>query len=72
MAKPLETGKKMSTARPPSRIRREPVPAEKPVSLDRALWRPSREWEIGLAILGMVLFGLAINAVTIGFSAITG
>jgi len=42
------------------------------MSLERALWRPSREWEIGLAIVGMILFGLAIDAVTIGFSAITG
>jgi hypothetical protein len=72
MAKPLEPSSKMSTARPPSRIRRDPVPAEKPQSLEKALWRPTREWEIGLAIVGMILFGLAIDAVTIGFSAITG
>jgi len=72
MAKPLEPSSKMSTARAPSRIRRDPVPAEKPQSLEKVLWRPTREWEIGLAIVGMILFGLAIDAVTIGFSAITG
>ena len=72
MAKPLEPSSKMSTARPASRIRRDPVPVEKPQSLEKALWRPTREWEIGLAIVGMILFGLAIDAVTIGFSAITG
>lgn len=55
----------------PSRIRRDPVPPEKPASLDRAMWQ-SREWEIGLAIVGIVLFALAINAISIGLSAITG
>ena len=52
----------MTTARPPSRIRREPVPAEKPVTLEKALWRSSREWELGLAIAGMILFALGIDA----------
>ena len=46
----------------PSRIRREPPPAEKPATLDKALWRQSQEWEIGLAIVGMVLFALGIDA----------
>ena len=55
----------------PSRIRREPPPPEKPASLDKAMWQ-SREWEIGIAIVGMILFALAINVVSIGFSAITG
>ena len=48
---------------PPSRIRREPPPAEKPASLEKALWRQSRELEIGLAIVGMILFALGIDAV---------
>lgn len=46
----------------PSRIRREPPPAEKPASLEKALWRQSRELEIGLAIVGMTLFALGIDA----------
>ena len=52
----------------PSRIRREPPPLEKPASLDKALWRQSQEWEIGLAIAGMVLFALGIDAVTYLFA----
>lgn len=47
------------------------MPAQKPTSLDKAMWQ-SREWEIGLAIVGIILFALAINAISIGFSAITG
>ena len=46
----------------PSRIRREPPPLEKPATLDKALWRQSQEWEIGLAIAGMILFALGIDA----------
>ncbi|WP_341633231.1 hypothetical protein [Sphingomonas agri] len=55
----------------PSRIRRDPVPPQKPASLDKAMWQ-SREWEIGLAVVGIILFALAINAISIGLSAITG
>ena len=70
---PRKTKVELKSAPPkPSRIRREPVPEEKPSSLDKVLWRPSREWEIGLALIGMLLFGLAIDALTIGLSAITG
>ena len=58
-------------ARRPSRIRREPEQSQKPASLERALWQ-SREWEIGLAVVGMILFALAISSLSIGFSAITG
>ena len=46
----------------PSRIRREPVQAEKPASLDKAMWRQSREWEIALAIIGMIFFAIGIDA----------
>lgn len=53
-----------------SRIRRDPVPAEKPASLEKALWRSSREWEIGFAIIGMILFALAIDAAWVGISAV--
>jgi hypothetical protein len=63
--------KKVDFARPeaarPSRIRRDPPPVEKPASLDKVLWRRSREWEIGLAIAGIVLFALAINAAVLDF-----
>lgn len=46
----------------PSRIRRDPPPVEKPSSLDKALWRQSREWEIGLAIIGIIFFAIGIDA----------
>ncbi|MES2137287.1 MAG: hypothetical protein V4502_09560 [Pseudomonadota bacterium] len=46
----------------PSRIRRDPVPSDKPVSLVSKI-QNSREWEIKLAIAGIVFTALAINAV---------
>jgi hypothetical protein len=60
VSKTFGTGK-ISTAPRPSRIRREPPPPEKPVSLDKALWRSS-EWEIRLALVGIVVFALGICA----------
>jgi hypothetical protein len=61
VSKKVDFAKPDAAARP-SRIRRDPAPAEKPVSLEKALWRSSREWEIGIAIAGMVLFALGIDA----------
>lgn len=53
----------------PSRIRREPPPRpETVVDPDKAQWS-SNEREIWLAIVGIVLFALAINAVVLGVSA---
>ena len=51
-----------------SRIRRDPVRRDKPVSLANLQAR-SREWEIGLAIAGMMLFAIAINALWFGINA---
>lgn len=70
MSKQKNTRKEM-VARRPSRIRREPEPSQRPASLEKALWQ-SREWEIGLAVVGMILFALAISSISVGFSAITG
>jgi hypothetical protein len=69
--------KKVDFAKPaagqrPSRIRRDPPPPEKPQSLEKALWHRSREWEIGLAIAGIVLFALAINAMVFDFGWFLG
>lgn len=69
--------KKVDFAKPPaaarqSRIRRDPPPPEKPQSLDKALWRRSREWEIWLAIIGITLFAIAINAMVIDFGYMLG
>ena len=60
----------LNTAKKTSKIRRDPVPVEpqKPASLDKALWRQSQEWEIGIAILGMILFALGIDAASYLFA----
>lgn len=55
----------------PSRIRREPPPANQTVILGKRIDWQSREWEIGLGIAGMILFALAINALSLGIGAIT-
>lgn len=52
----------------PSRIRREPPREES--RLDKVQWR-TPEWEIRLAIVGIVLFALAINIITVAISAYT-
>lgn len=69
MSKHWKPGKK-TVELAPSRIRREPVRAAEPQRLDKVGWH-TPEWEIRLAIVGIVLFALAINAVSIGISAIT-
>ena len=60
----MKSGKQAVELRP-SRIRREPPPAEKDL-----LWR-SREWDKKLALAGIVLFALALWALSIGISEIT-
>ena len=52
----------------PSRIRREPVSNEKPQTLVK-LQANSREWEIAIAIIGMILFAIGINALWLGVNA---
>jgi hypothetical protein len=47
----------------PSRIRRDPVGADQAKRLSNNAWWESREWEIRLAIIGIIFFALAINAV---------
>lgn len=48
----------------PSRIRREPAPIAESPQLRNAWWE-SQEWEIRLAIGGIVFFAIAIAAVVI-------
>ena len=69
MSKLSKPGKK-TVELAPSRIRREPVRSEEELRLDKVRWH-SPEWEVRLAIIGIILFALAINAVTIGISVIT-
>ena len=62
---------KITTAARPSRIRRDPPPPEKPASLQKAMWQSrwqSREWEIGLALVGITLFALGITAMVFDFA----
>lgn len=67
---PPKTKVELDAPARPSRIRRDPVPAEKPASLDKALWRQSQQWEIGLAIAGMILFALGIDAASYLFAGL--
>jgi hypothetical protein len=73
MSKPWKPGKKTVELQPsvrPSRIRRDPVRPDTPVP-ETVQWWDSREWEIGLALIGILLFALAINALLFGISAVT-
>ena len=53
----------------PSRIRRDPLSVEAD-RLARNAWWTSREWEIRLAIVGIVFFALAINAFVFDFGEV--
>jgi len=53
----------------PSRIRRDPVKSEKPEGLIGKVYFQSREWEMGLAIAGIVGFAVALNIIWIALSA---
>ena len=59
----------------PSRIRREPVASEQRTErgdlVASAGWR-SDEWEIPIAIVGMIIFALGINAVWFVISQLLG
>ena len=52
-----------------SRIRREPVKSEKPQTLISKTYFQSREWEVGLAIVGIIAFAVALNVIWIALSA---
>ena len=67
MSKPWAP-KKATVELQESRIRRDPVRSGKPESLIKFQAR-SREWEIGLAIVGMLLFALGLNALWLGINA---
>jgi hypothetical protein len=66
VSKPWKSGKKavdLQQEARPSRIRRDPVGADQAKRLSNNAWWESREWEIRLAIIGIIFFALAINAV---------
>jgi len=60
--------KKSTVELAPSRIRRDPVSNDKPLTLIKLQAR-SREWEIAVGIVGVILFALAINAIWFGVNA---
>jgi hypothetical protein len=71
VAPPPSKIRRASAPPPGSRIRRDPVPENRPLPgiLGRIDWN-SREMEIALAIGGIVLFALAIDAISIGISVV--
>ena len=74
MSKVWEPKKKtveLQPAQRPSRIRRDPALADKPRTVARNAWWESREWEIRLAIVGIILFALSLTFLSVGFSEIT-
>jgi hypothetical protein len=61
-----KSGKKSVELQPaarPSRIRRQPVPAVEAQKALRDAWWESQEWEIRLALAGIVFFAVGIIAV---------
>jgi hypothetical protein len=55
----------------PSRIRRDPLSVEAD-RLSRMPWWQSREWEIRLAIIGIIFVTLALNALVFDVGEILG
>lgn len=55
----------------PSRVRRDPALGGMPDYLARNAWWESREWEIRLAIAGIIAFALAFWVLSIGIGEIT-
>ena len=69
MSKKWNPGKKtveLHGAARPSRIRRDPVRPDKLADLAKKIDWGSREWEIRLAVIGIILFAIALNALIFG------
>jgi hypothetical protein len=69
--KPAKKSVELDPAARPSRIRRDPALSVQAADAQKKLHWRTDEREIWIAMIGVVLFALAINIVTIGFSAIT-
>jgi hypothetical protein len=65
MSKPWNPGKTIVPLQParPSRIRRDPLHTKDEARLVHNAWWDSREWEVRLAVIGIIFFAIAINAV---------
>jgi hypothetical protein len=71
VSKNWKPGKKTVELQPearPSRIRRDPVPADKAAGDGKLTWESS-EREIWLAMLGVLLFAVAIDIIVVAISA---
>lgn len=64
-SKPGKKTVELAAGARPSRIRRDPARADKRETLARNAWWESREWEIRLAVIGVVLFALGISAMVV-------
>jgi hypothetical protein len=74
MAAPLKPGKQTVQLKPAarsSRIRRDPI-GVKVQQLPRDAWWESREWEIRLAVAGIIFFAVAISALVIDLGHLLG
>jgi hypothetical protein len=69
--KPNKKTVELSPARP-SRIRRDPVRVDTSEGLAKNAWWESRDWEIRLAIIGIITFALAINALVFDIGEVLG
>ena len=74
MAATLKPGKQPVQLKPAaraSRIRRDPI-GVKVQQLPRDAWWESRDWEIRLAVGGIIFFALAISALVIDLGHLFG
>jgi hypothetical protein len=67
VTKPLNTRRQTVELRP-SRIRRDPAPAEKET---RSIQAYPTEREVWIVVIGVILFAIAVTALTFGISDIT-
>jgi hypothetical protein len=74
VSKQWKPGKKTVELQPsarPSRIRRDPVPLSTAVDAAKKLQWFESDRETWIVAIGVVLFALALTALTVGFGAIT-
>ena len=74
MNKPSKIRKKtveLSAPARPSRIRRDPIRVAEERMFRNAWWE-SREWEIRLAVIGIIFFALGISAVVVDIGHLLG
>ena len=55
----------------PSKIRRDPIRTAEPTGPVGKAWFDSSEWESWIVVIGVVLFALALTALSIGIGEVT-